>query len=59
MYKAPYTVFLNGLDDVYDYIVVDNIKRAVQIWADERNAIILDNNATRVDVEDIKAILNW
>ncbi len=59
MYKSPYTVFLNGLDDENDYIVVNYIKDAAQLWADEMDAVILDDNAIRVDIEDIKSVLNW
>ncbi len=59
MYRSPYTVFLSGIDNEYDYIKVNYIKEAAQLWADEMDAVIIDDNGVRVDVEDIKAVLGW
>lgn len=59
MYKSPYTIFFEGLDNPYNNLKVNYIKDAAELWADERDAVIIDDNGVRLDVEDIKAILGW
>ncbi len=58
MFKAPYTVFLSGLDNPYDYLRVNSLDKAADLWAGFplRDVVVLDDNAKKIPVSLLRSI---